>query len=953
MMAAHVFTNPTLLCICILSFAYLQFRYYDSAAFDRNIHFSVTTLAIAGAAFFSFARGISKSGSRDGLADRLRFCTQSRVWSLVACVVARVFLNWRVTCTVHCSWDGLYAFLPFLLVLCDHADARPIIHLGPSDEDPPHRAPVVRNAGLALLWGVATSDVLLPAGNTTGAICPVGMYIERFVPLAQLVVLFLDAVIITSVGRLRQVNQDQSAFVCLYFGVVSWASAALLTFTTIWAHFDTTNAKWNVLLSPLEGRDIAVDGTVAALGLVSGLALLSSFHTHLVSVAAAVIVILPFVVSKPLGWVLAVVFSLFGAIGIAVIASLAFAAVFHLCTSSTATGASLHPELALTRSRYYACISAAILVIICRATFVNRQGDLPLSPERTMVTGQQESDSWVAAARKSTSLAAAVAGYRARYGIPPPPNFDVWYEYATSVNSPIIDTFDQINTDLLPFWGMSPALIREATTHLLEHPALSIGGLIVQDGKTSISPLVRGTHRWMMDSVEEMVKPFSQYLPNMHLAFNLDDECRVAVPAEAMNKLRDEAQAARLLAKSNPDPVQFSQSTNPPWGTSFLEVDEGDESVWNVWPESFHQWSKKPIYSQLISPTCPAEAPVRNRQWWNRKARCDTCASPHMQGGFVHDWNLSGDLCHQPDLAHLHGFLQSPGALRASQSLFPVFSQGKVQNFADILYPSPWNFIDKAPYEEEKDVPWQEKHNDIYWRGTSSDGYAVRGSWQTFLRARFVHLTSKARKAINGRDMFRYMINRGTHKDEGALERETTGAASRQEVVPNEPLTANISFVGNFNRCEERECLSEKVTFYGSADAEPPESVDFQECWQHRHLVDLDGAGFSGRFLPFVQSSSLPYRAALFRTWWEERIHPWKHYVPLDLRLDDFWDVVNYFGGVGAKDGEAIAQAGKTWANQALRKEDMQVYLFRLLLEWGRLIDDSRESLGFSFEYQP
>ena len=55
--------------------------------------------------------------------------------------------------------------------------------------------------------------------------------------------------------------------------------------------------------------------------------------------------------------------------------------------------------------------------------------------------------------------------------------------------------------------------------------------------------------------------------------------------------------------------------------------------------------------------------------------------------------------------------------------------------------------------------------------------------------------------------------------------------------------------------------------------------------------------------------------------------------------------VVNWEGHV--KEGEKIAEEGRNWANKVLRKEDMEVYFFRLLLEWGRLTDDNREKLGF------
>jgi hypothetical protein len=45
-----------------------------------------------------------------------------------------------------------------------------------------------------------------------------------------------------------------------------------------------------------------------------------------------------------------------------------------------------------------------------------------------------------------------------------------------------------------------------------------------------------------------------------------------------------------------------------------------------------------------------------------------------------------------------------------------------------------------------------------------------------------------------------------------------------------------------------------------------------------------------------------------------------------------------------------IASQGSLWAKKALRREDMEVYLFRLLLEWGRVINENREEIGFRLE---
>jgi hypothetical protein len=89
----------------------------------------------------------------------------------------------------------------------------------------------------------------------------------------------------------------------------------------------------------------------------------------------------------------------------------------------------------------------------------------------------------------------------------------------------------------------------------------------------------------------------------------------------------------------------------------------------------------------------------------------------------------------------------------------------------------------------------------------------------------------------------------------------------------------------------------------------------------------------------------------------------WFHFVPVDIRLHGLWSTLAYFAGVpnpnGADvkhsmrmnahtdQGEWIAEQGRKWTEVALRKEDMEIYFFRLLLEWGRLTDDRRDVLAY------
>ena len=103
-------------------------------------------------------------------------------------------------------------------------------------------------------------------------------------------------------------------------------------------------------------------------------------------------------------------------------------------------------------------------------------------------------------------------------------------------------------------------------------------------------------------------------------------------------------------------------------------------------------------------------------------------------------------------------------------------------------------------------------------------------------------------------------------------------------------------------------------------------------------------------------STSLPIKATIFREWHDSRLIPWVHFVPMDNRFTDFWGIMEYFLGYKGEKieieghdraAEKIAMAGQEWANKVLRKEDMQIYVHRLLLEYARVSDDRREKMGW------
>ena len=84
--------------------------------------------------------------------------------------------------------------------------------------------------------------------------------------------------------------------------------------------------------------------------------------------------------------------------------------------------------------------------------------------------------------RQSRSLKDAVAEYRKRYKMPPPPNFDKWYEFATKNSVVLMDEYDLIYHSLLPFWGAEPSVLRERTREAIGFDNAMIA-TIIRDGK--------------------------------------------------------------------------------------------------------------------------------------------------------------------------------------------------------------------------------------------------------------------------------------------------------------------------------------------------------------------------------------------------------------------------------------------------------------------------------------
>jgi Glycosyl transferase family 90 len=142
----------------------------------------------------------------------------------------------------------------------------------------------------------------------------------------------------------------------------------------------------------------------------------------------------------------------------------------------------------------------------------------------------------------------------------------------------------------------------------------------------------------------------------------------------------------------------------------------------------------------------------------------------------------------------------------------------------------------------------------------------------------------------------------------------------------------DIRFTGIVG-CDEPTCEVMKALLPPS----PPQTLT--ETFHAKIALDMDGHGLSGRFYMLLQSNSAVMKQGLVREWHDARLLPWLHYIPLSMDMAELEDMLEFFFGTGPRGDrvlEAIADEGRTWVRRALRRDDMRVYMYRLLLELAR-----------------
>jgi len=625
--------------------------------------------------------------------------------------------------------------------------------------------------------------------------------------------------------------------------------------------------------------------------------------------------------------------------------------------------------------------------------------------------------------QEARDLSDAARKYRAARGRHPPPGFDAWYAYATEHGALVVESFfDQIYRDLGPFWGMDVHALQH-TVHTFS-PKISVrGGTVTMDAKGSHAKM-----KQIMQMIQSLAKHTHVELPDVDVPVNANEEPAMLVPWDEMET---ELEFARAFY---PDPKDVIDTFASIEDAKLPNTTFDPEWLGGRLRHTTGAWlGPRPLWS-LIRPACPERSPARSDlvltdiwdpQGHTKEEHSAVSLFPwdppaNTTGGYVRNWTMATDVCRFSMLQGLHGAFVAPESMSITKKLFPLISSSKLSMSNEILIPgfADWNASDDTATAP---LAWTEKQPKLYWRGPASGGINTEKNWQRFHRHRFVamlnathveiaegllHAGNETEVGLGYARNFRLLPGNGYHLT-------TQKGASMAKWIHG---WADVAFMDMHcsEPAEDGVCPYVKEFF-----SIREEEGDDERKFKYSAVLDGNSGEGDGSFIRSLLSGRVTLRASVYRQWYDSRVIPWLHFIPIDNTFVDLYGIMEYFIGTSARGGgndfahafvevpkhehhfktpnvddepdpaqedeahgkqktqkrgrrgsidtgnepeglglhlrldgrdaqaQKIAEASQKWAQKVLRKEDMLIYMYRLLLEYARVIDDRRQVMGW------
>jgi hypothetical protein len=662
----------------------------------------------------------------------------------------------------------------------------------------------------------------------------------------------------------------------------------------------------------------------------------------------------------------------------------------------------------------------------------------------TYLISHAEKDFKALIATETTTLHDAAAQYRKQRSRHPPPGYEAWYAYAVESGAVMIESFwDQIYEDLKPFWSIDPVVLRKQT-HVFS-PKISIrNGKVEGSTNNAYEKLDIWADLLRTLAVHPQVK-----LPDVDIPVNVGAESAMLVPWEILDT---------AVSMARPMMVELEDIVS-----EFATWDDIGEMTANFtfdpeWlgPRLTHPASHlgpRPLWS-LVRPACSPDSATRTMHVFDDiwDPECETSEEHSAAAllpnelpeggvrGYAKSYANTIDVCRQPHLQGLHSAFISPNSMSVTKKLFPLFGDSKLAMSSEILIPGAkeWNVSIASP--DSPNIPWEKRVNKLFWRGPATKSRASARYWQRFQSERFVSMLNATHVEIAEAS-----IHSGNESTVGV------GYANNFRLLP-----ANEYHIASQTRGQ----LAEWVNGWVDAaftdlhcDRESEEDCAyFDQCFtidsheqiardsnaKYAAVVDGEGGDDGGELIQQLRNGKVTLRASIYRKWYDSRLVPWLHFIPMDNTFVELYGIMEYFLGTnvsqearvfphavgevqkhehhfktpsmeteegnkdhedtkhhgetvksshhdgasvesspvvdghssqvgnephhfkrsytmlnnrqdGDHDGAAkkIAEASRKWAAKVLRREDALVYMYRLLLEYARILDDRRERLGW------
>ncbi|SPO04707.1 related to capsule-associated protein [Cephalotrichum gorgonifer] len=483
--------------------------------------------------------------------------------------------------------------------------------------------------------------------------------------------------------------------------------------------------------------------------------------------------------------------------------------------------------------------------------------------------------------RQSKTYAAAHGEYQRRYGVEPPPGFQGWYEFAVSRQSPIIDDFDTILEGISPLWKLSGQEVLRAMNESYNERGsdLWLCEFSGGTGKTRTSHRSRLNDRHFGYLFNTLLGDLPGFLPDVKFLINHLDEPSLLIPPHPTEEGADPQKQRVNVTRLSKEPV-WSEITR------FCEAGLTNEG---------------PSFLETFGLPLAIEAGASKNGL-----------------ALLGDVKASKDLCRHPEYSTSYGLVMRPSSFQLIEGAVPILSVGTLSTMSDILFPSPAYIEDEFRYDATSDLEWEKKRDNVYWAGSTTGGFAADDQWRNYQRQRFVGMAQNLEQK-----RYDYL-------------RDADGLVHLASWYLN-PRLFDVAFT-RISGCETKYCRDQEAYFHLKGWAHKDEAL-------HSKLVfDLDGNGISGRYYKLLASRSAPLKQTLLKEWHDERLVPWLHYIPISQGMQEVPDLVNHLltTATGQESAMKVAEAGRKWFSEAMREDDLRVYVYRLLLELARLQDPNR-----------